>query len=175
MTVSLSPGAFLTFESKGLIGSNLENLRAWLYSFLFFLSLAGEEGILVVGHRSAMLSPVCLQLQGGGQPLLPDCPSQRALSLRRFRVLVISSKCVLLLLYFHLSDWQEFRKTRIWCVLPCIFEFLLHLWYHSDVLISLECFQGQNTVLFMISFSFFFRQKSISLFLFTGKLFALTV
>jgi len=84
MTVNLSPRAFLTFESNGLIGSNLENLRRWLYSFLFFLSLAGEEGILVVGHRSAMLSPVCMQLQGGGQPLLPDYPSQGVLSLRRF-------------------------------------------------------------------------------------------
>lgn len=66
---------------------------------------------------------------------------------------IVSSKCVLLLLYFHLSDWQEFRKSRIWCVLPCIFEFLQHLWYHTDVLVSLRVFSGEK---YSTAHAFFF-------------------
>lgn len=54
----------LTLESNRLIGFNLENLRGWLCSFLFSLSLARKEGILVLGHRPAVLSPARLQPEG---------------------------------------------------------------------------------------------------------------
>lgn len=53
--------ALLAFESNGF---HLENLRGWLYSFLFSLSLARREGILVLGHGPAVLSPAHLQPEG---------------------------------------------------------------------------------------------------------------
>lgn len=69
MRVNPSSTPFLTFESNRLIGFNLENLRGWLCSFLFSLSLARKEGNLVVGHRPAVLSPICLQRGGAGKSL----------------------------------------------------------------------------------------------------------
>lgn len=69
MPVNPSSTPFLTFESNRLIGFNLENLRGWLCSFLFSLSLARKEGVLVAGHRPAVLSPICLQWGGVGKYL----------------------------------------------------------------------------------------------------------
>lgn len=142
---------FLTFGSNRLIGFNLENLRGWLCSFLFSLSLARKEGILVVGHRPAVLSPICLQWGGVGKSLCSHVITQT----KGFSVWGVSKPL------YHWGSYSKYITTQVFefewlaqagvhqtqnlvCFIPCSSGYLQHLWHHRDVLVVLWVFSWTN-------------------------------